>query len=239
MFQSSADHFFTGLTRADGRLIRSAQKIFLTQSFLNLLLYYTGFGVDGKNTKFPATISFTIRGGIPMYSNLIVWTAGWGQMFRVLLSKGDTVAKIFAGQMYLVGLSTVYLFPVGSGGVLDQIHGAFAGLYFVYHVVLFKYLRTRTPYQVGFYASFATFLFALKNIRKMEVKYQFRSESNSKQKLKCDDYEPSTKTTVQKDVPKNVRTKLWWNEFMLMISENTMFVSFLVGMTSSMTHLLR
>jgi hypothetical protein len=224
IFKASSDHFFKSISTSlkDKQLIRSAQKFFLTQSALNLFLYYGGFGLEA-HPKFPATISFTIRGGLPLYSNMLVWTAGWTQMMRVLLRKGDTLCKIFATQMYCVGFSTVYLFPVGAGGTSDLIHGACAGLYFIYHIVLFKYLRTTTPYKVGFYTSFALFLFSLSRIRRIEKNHQFRSESNAEGNKQ-----------QKRSLPPVIRRKLWWHELLLMVSENTMFVSFLLGMTSSL-----
>ena len=140
-------------------------------------------------------------------------------MMRVWFSKGDQMARTFAVQMYLVGFSTVYLFPVGQGGWRDQVHGALAGLYFIYHGVMFKYLRTTTPFQIGFYVSFFTFLVQLRQIRKLEVQYEFRTETNQK------------KNTI--------RDTMWWHEFTLMLTENAMFISFLLGMTSSLKQLRR
>ena len=229
IFSSSSTCFFTSLTRTDASLIKSAQTIFLSQSVINLFLYYLGYGIDGNNTKFPATISFTIRAGLPFYSNLILWSSGWIQMFRVLLSKGDKVAKIFAAQMYLVGLSTVYFFPVGISEKKDQIHGSFAGLYFVYHIVLFKYLRTTFQYQMGFYVSFLSFVLFLKKIRAVEQQYDFKTESNNTLKSK----------TQKKKLSKDISNSLFMYELGLMVTENSMFISFLLGMTSSLKHLLK
>ena len=227
ILSNSANQFFKRLTKKDARLIRNAQRIFLSNVFLNLILYYQGCGVDGNNTKFPATISYTIRGGLPLYTNLLVWTAGWRQMMRVWFSKGDQMARTFAVQMYLVGFSTVYLFPVGQGGWRDQVHGALAGLYFIYHGVMFKYLRTTTPFQIGFYVSFFTFLVKLRQIRKLEVQYEFRTETNQK------------KNTTKRKMPVQIQNRLWWHELTLMLTENAMFISFLLGMTSSLKQLRR
>ena len=227
IFKKSSDLFFQSISRYDKTLIQSAQRIFIFQSALNLILYYTGFGLEGRTPKFPATISFTIRGGIPLYTNMVVWTAGWTQMMRILLTKGDTLCKGFSLQMYLTGFLTTYVFPVGFGGMYDQIHGACAGLYFIYHIVLFKYLRTTTPYRVGFYTSFGMFLYALFNIRQIEKIHQFRAESNKQTK-------EQKEQKLLLDLLLIVRQKLWWHELVLMISENTMFLSFLLGMTSSL-----
>ena len=153
---------------------------------------------------------------------LITWTAGWTQMMRVLLTRGDLTARVFAGQMYMVGLSTVCFFPVGFGRVSDQIHGVCAGLYFVYHIVLFKYLQTQRIYQLGFYSSFGTFVYFLHRLRVLENKYNFKAEANQKQK---------------KELPLSVSKKIYQNELGMMITENTMFWSFLFGMTSGIRHL--
>ena len=142
------------------------------------------------------------------------------------------MAKLFAAQMYAVGLSTVFLFPVGSGGMQDKLHSVFAGLYFIYHIVLFKYLKTTRPYQIGFYLSFGTFLYALKRVRNVETKYDFRAESNASSSASA---AAPSKTLL----PSKVVASLWWNEVVMMFSENTMFISFLLGMTSSLQHLLK
>ena len=80
IFAPSAASFFESLDARDVVLLRRAQRLFFSNSALTLLLYYgLQASPDGRagETKFPATISWTIRRGLPKWTNLIFWSAGW------------------------------------------------------------------------------------------------------------------------------------------------------------------
>ena len=83
--QKWSDAFHQELDDEDIRELRRAKNIFLFNSFLPGFLYYIGLGTDAR-VKFPATISWTIRAGVPKYVN---FTYGrWlGQKFGVLVSE--------------------------------------------------------------------------------------------------------------------------------------------------------
>ena len=91
-------------------------------------------------------------------------------------------------------------------------------------------MRTATAFRAGFYASFLGFAYCLRSIRKVESDYGFLAES--------DYYQGSAQQ--QRNVARMNRktaSKLWWKELWLMIFENTLFLSFTVGMVPALKHL--
>lgn len=231
LFGRSAKRFLGRLRGSDLAAIRRARRIFVSATFLNLALYYSPLSPDSPSKrKFPCTISWTIRKGFTKWANLVVWSAGWWHMLKTFALRGDLVARVFAAQMYAVGLVVCFIAPVGQGPVSDKIHALGAGLYFVYHCVLFEYMRTATAFRAGFYASFLGFLLCLRSIRKVESDYGFLTES--------DYYQGSAQE--QRNVARMNRktaSKLWWHKLGQMIFENTMFLSFTVGMVPASKYL--
>ena len=83
LFAVSAASFHGSLGARDVALLRLAQRLFLGNNALSLVLYYgLEASPDGRagTTKFPATISWTIRRGLPKWTNLALWSAGWWQV---------------------------------------------------------------------------------------------------------------------------------------------------------------
>ena len=226
VFGRSADTFFTSLSASDVRRLQLAKRIFLANSGLNAALYYGGLSPDGRKVKFPATISWTVRRALPQKSNLLFWSAGWYLVGSVFARRGDRLARLFGLQMYCVGVVTLGICPVGASPLQDQVHFVAAGLYFVYHCVLFEYVRTRRTYQAGFYASFAAFLAAVAKIRSLEARHGFRAEA--------DENSVSKSSGARAKLAPRVRRQLWQCELVQMLSENAMFVAFLLGVTSGL-----
>ena len=63
------------LTARDEELLRSARRLYHACSVVPCLLYY--LRTSESPTKFPATISFTIRKGVPRWTHHALWLAGW------------------------------------------------------------------------------------------------------------------------------------------------------------------
>lgn len=228
LFGRSAAAFVGNLRHGDVGAIRRARRIFVASTFLNLALYYSPLSPDPVETrKFPCTISWTIRKGLTKWANVVVWSAGWWQMLKTFARRGDLTARLFSAQMYMVGLVVCFFAPVGQGPLRDRIHTVCAGLYFVYHCILFEYMQTAAVFRAGFYASFYGFLHCLRNIRKVEADYGFLSES---------DWYTGTAQEQRNTARMNKKTaaQLWWQKLGQMIFENTMFLSFTVGMTSGL-----
>ena len=233
LFSRSAKKFVRSLRSSDIRAIRLARRIFIASSFLNLALYWSPLSPDAppaKQRMFPCTISWTIRKGFAKWANVVVWTSGWWQILKTFMYCGDMPARVFAIQMYAVGLVVCFFAPVGQGPIQDKIHTVGAGLYFVYHCVLFEYMKTAFVYRAGFYASFYGFVRCLLNIRKVESDYGFINES---------DYYKGTEEEQRNTarMSKRVADKLWWQKLGQMVFENIMLLSFTVGMTSGLTGL--
>jgi hypothetical protein len=233
LFARSAERFYGSLDSSDVRRLAFARSIFLANSALSLVLYYGGASPDGRQAKFPATISWTVRRGLPKWANLAIWSAGWWQVARVFARRGDALARGFAAQMYLLGLTTVGICPVGQGAVTDAVHGACAGCYFVCHCVLHWYVRTAGAFRAGFFGSFAAFLLALGRVRGMEKKFGFLAESDSRAGKPGDGGDGATGRQLLQPEPRRL---LFRYELAQMLCENGMFVSFLLGMTSGLPH---
>ena len=253
---ASADAFFRALNPADRARVARARAIFLLNSATNLLLYYGGASPDGHTyAKFPATISWTVRRGLPQAINLLLWACGWWNMLRVFARRGDRMANLFAAQMFVTGISALWVFPIGVGPRVDAAHIAAASMYFVDHIFLFRFFRTAHRYRVWFYTSFASLLVALGRVRAIEKRYGFKAEpsvagaavpndSGGLGRADDDGENPgwaTAESAVQAaagqgggkaNMSSETRRRLWWNELAVMVSENSVFVAFVAGMTS-------
>lgn len=125
-----------GLRRPDVDAIRSAKHLFLLSFFIPPLAYYTK-GIpffEDSDQKFPATISWTIRRGLPKYLHHLFWINGWVLMLRMLVrrffaARSQSAKKaawkvlVFGLQMFCTGVVSIVLYPVGqNNGQNDRVH---------------------------------------------------------------------------------------------------------------------
>ena len=96
-----------------------------------IVLYY--LKTSENPTKFPATISFTIRKGIPRFVSNGFWLLGYGLFLRIIWKNGGLLSKIFAGIMFSTGFLANIIFPLGRGK--DKLHFLFSLIYMLAHVV--------------------------------------------------------------------------------------------------------
>lgn len=217
---ASGVQFRKGLTSADVDQIRLARNIFLTVNVVPILLYY--MRTSEAKPKFPATISFCIRKGIPKYAHNLIWLAGWAAMYNVIHRRGGKFEKLFAVQMIMTGIITVFICALGQGALSDKIHFYGAGLYMVDHYVLFKLLATKPVFRAAFWGSFLLMLAALRQERTIFKHAETDFEGKEKQLAKLTPAE---------------RRLLWWWQFWTMFFENTLFVAFVGGMNSGLHQL--
>ena len=127
------------MTRAD--LLVLAQRIFIVNQLLNFPLYYLPgvrnlLGGDGE-AKFPCSISWMTRRGLPRLNCLILWNVGWYFLVRAVAADETLGRLIFTLQMYATGFVTVVLTPMmGSDvamGSADALHCYSAMLYVLDH----------------------------------------------------------------------------------------------------------
>lgn len=201
------------------------ESIILARDFFNALLlittalYYVGASED---PKFPATISWTVRKGLPKYVHHVVWALGWKLMSNVFENSGDPFAVWFSRQMIVTGVVTTWVAPVGRNAVWsDTVHFWGALLYMIDHIVLFFYLGTTLTYRVLFYVSLITMGSSIVGIKLLGVPPLLLEQSDQRLSERL--------TAVQ-------CTRLYWLELSVMASENVMFVAFITGMASGLPH---
>ena len=191
--------------------------------FVPAVLYY--LGTSESKTKFPATISFTIRKGIPKWAQHMIWMRGWWHTYAVLSKKGR-FTSIFSKQMIATGIVATWLFPVGKSEAVDRVHFVTSALYMIDHICLLQLLGIRSIYKVGFYLSFLLMATALFFRKKMEQLARLPSEGD------VDNNQLEALREMQLKGP--AKRKLWWLEGAVMFFENSLFFSFVSGMTSGM-----
>ena len=145
--------FQLALTQADEWLLTLARRIFHASTLVPLVLYH--FRTSDTQPLFPATISHTIRRGVPRLVNFVLWISGWSIMLYAVGTRAESwLVVAFAWQMVLIGIVCTQLCPVGCGGVREQVHVALAAIYMADHHFLCGLLRLRMPYRIGFYGGF-------------------------------------------------------------------------------------
>lgn len=123
------------MTTTDVAQLRLAQAIFHGSSFVPLLLYHMKLSDD--QPKFPATISYSIRHGVPRWAHHAIWLAGWAVMLRMIRGPaGDASVRAFGYQMVATGVVAVILCPLGQGKTSDRVHFFTSGMCVDVHCVL-------------------------------------------------------------------------------------------------------
>ena len=212
--------FRRALTATDRAEVVQARTLFQLASVLPTALYYAKLSKD-KHPKFPATISWTIRAGLPKWCHYVLWSAGWYRMWGIFRRRGDGFAKMFAKQMYATGVVTTMLASLGKSEALDVVHFVGASAYMVDHHILFYYLNTKSVYRKIFYGSFAALAYFVHAQKQLGITSENSSYS-------------ARKALVAKMTPAQ-RRRLWWVEMGVMLFENAMFVGFVAGMASGLT----
>jgi hypothetical protein len=217
--------FRNALTAQDLAAIRLARNWFHASQYLPCLLYYAG--ASDAQPRFPATISHTIRKGIPKLAHHVSWLIGWWIWYGVLQRRGSASVRLFAQQMFATGIVTTFICGVGQGKISNRVHFVGAGFYMLDHIVLLSLLDTARSYQVGFYASFMLMVGAIKRSKALELDIGLGSED-------ADLWDEEQRSRQLAKAPAPLRRKLWWTELCIMVFENALFTSFIAGMTSAL-----
>jgi hypothetical protein len=214
---SRGEMFQARLTALDVADVAKARDIFNGMTVVTTALYY--LGTSESAPKFPATISWTIRKGLPKKVNHLLWTWGWWTMYGVFARAGDGLSLLFILQMFATGIVTTCLAPVGQGGGwLDQVHFVGALLYMLDHIVLFYYLGTTLPYRAVFYCSFVAMAASISAVKRLGLQPEQLEQRRDK---------------LSAVLPARTLNKLYWCE-LVMCSENLMFTGFITGMASGL-----
>ena len=140
-------------------LLSVAQMLFITNQLTNFPLYYLpGLrgvgGSDGKgSTKFPCSISWMTRKGLPRWSTLLLWNIGWACMLWAFINEGDLstlvwpsdwLRALFMLQMYATGFVVVVATPMQGPDVAlgqqDALHCYAALLYVADHAFALQFV---------------------------------------------------------------------------------------------------
>lgn len=149
------------MMRAD--LLVLAQRLFILNQALNFPLYYlpgfsSALGGDGAAAKFPCSISWMTRKGLPRLSTLILWNVGWYFLVRAVAASGDLWRLGFIVQMYTTGFVTVVLTPMMGPdvamGSADALHCYSASLYVFDHWIANEF-NLNVPLTSAYGAGFA------------------------------------------------------------------------------------
>ena len=249
-YASDGEMFRKNLSHQDRKDISYAKYLFHTSSILAILLYYSNVHqeIDEKYyctfrtrrecysnnmKKFPASISYTIRRGVPQRVHFMVWMTGWYYMLRAIRNAGSNKLRQFSKYMLSTGIFSITFCRLGQNSkLIDGLHFGSAGIYMIQHVVLLQVLNTHPYYKKLFYKSFLALLTSIVGLRHFEKRYNIHTESQ------C----ASTTTPRQRYIqlsrlPPFQQRCIFWLELLLMVSENMLFTSFIQGMTSGLSSL--
>lgn len=209
------------LTARDEELLRSARRLYHACSVVPCLLYY--LRTSESPTKFPATISFTIRKGVPRWTHHALWLAGWACMGRVFQSAGSAATRRFAAAMFATGIWTTFIFRLGGGLLSDAAHLLGAAAYMVDHEVLLRLWAVAPPYRAAFRASLGVLLAAFWRGHLLERRHGISAESFAS---------PAVRRRQIAAAPRTAQRSLFRADLAIMLSENLLFSAFVQGMLS-------
>jgi len=214
-----------------------AQMLFIVNQLTNFPLYYLPgvrdlYGGDGKSAKWPCSISWMTRQGLPRLSTLVLWNLGWWCMLAAVFREGDLAAMTsvdwvraaFAVQMYATGFLTVVMTPMRGPDVAmgndDALHCYGAIVYVADHFLVNELIFNHswaTPLGWGFMLSASI----------CGVFQALRTENDALGRKLYARYLGSNKRLSLKGF---IRI----NEYGFAIFENLLFVVFLGGLTSGL-----
>lgn len=207
-------------TAQDAKELALSQKYFMLAQWVPCVMYYLRLGRDSK-PQFPATISFTIRQGLPKYAHHVFWTLGWLKIGH-LIRNARTDVKFRALATYIHGILTVVIFHLSEDKFKNKLHGVFAGLYMAEHWFLMRLLGHDSWYRTKFTQSFLGFCACLVALRRLEGHFQIPNEGEcliEDREAKIESLKPSAKAL------------LYALSLAVMVLENGMFTAFTLGLS--------
>ena len=141
--------FRTALAPADISRIKLARDVFQCSWLLPLGLYFL---LEPPPRRWPITISWTIRKGLPKLAHHTCWLAGWLLFVTAARHAGDALISAFMLSMFLTGALAIILCPIGQSPLQDKIHWVASLLYMADHAIVFGILGTPTIYVAGFWS---------------------------------------------------------------------------------------
>lgn len=218
-------------TSHQASLLERARLIFIVEQLIIFPLYYLP-GLRGRlggdvSPRFPCSISWMTRKGLPRAVTLVLWCWGWALMVRAYFMDGDASAMrahdwwraAFMLQMFGTGFVAVVVTPMKGAdvalGAADKLHCYAAMLYVFDHVIADVFvLGVSNAYLVAFVAASAF--------------------CGVCQLLRTDGDRRARQLYVRAFGARrlSLATFLYVLELAFMASENALFLIFLVGMNS-------
>jgi len=226
------------VTSDDVLILKRARLLFHLCSILPPLTYYfsRGYLAVDRPPKFPATISFTIRKGLPKKIQTILWAGGWALMYRLIHRRTKHASQHFYSsllrrytlQMIGTGVCTIELFPLGKSDTADIFHFMGAAKYMLDHIILMDVLKMKPLYRKMFFWSFGMLVLNCGVVRSIEVLAGIAKESDTSVTTA-----QRAKQISQKLSPP-ARSRLFLSELLVMLFENLLFSSFVQGIPSGL-----
>lgn len=234
-------HAFHGsLDERDRQALKLSRNIFHASTFLPLLLYH--LRTSEAKPLFPATISHSIRKGPPRWTQHALWLAGWGLLMKTFWrpagpphltdgrgKKALTSAelrnlRIYSSCMFLCGVISIIVCPLGKSKKTDRTHFFTAGTYIACHVPVMSLLRMPWwPYRMGFYMGFAVLGLAIKRRNQLlEIAGVGEREREN---------EDTQRAAVER-APAELQAQIYLANLAIMVAEYGLFVGFISGMAA-------
>lgn len=228
-----AMEFRNSLISDDVLLLKRARFLFHLCSILPPLAYYFGRGslaVD-RPPKFPATISFTIRKGLPKKIQTVLWTAGWVLMYRVIHRRTKPIAphtqpsllRRYCLQMIGTGVWTTEVFRLGTSDPADVCHFLGAAKYMLDHIVMMDVLKMKPLHRKSFFWSFGMLILNFGAVHSIESFAGIAKESDNRFTT------AQRARQISQKLSPYMRSRLFASELLVMLFENLLFSSFVQG----------
>ena len=216
-------------TAGEGGLahVITAQALFHLSMLVPMVLFYI-FRLGDAAPRFPATISWTVRAGVPRYAQNSIWLCGWGYMGAFMAATGDGAMQVFAVLMVLTGVVGVMFCPVGVSPRVDTVHYIASFINMLDHFVLLAYLNMTPEYCLGFTLFLGVFIATTVQKGKMRKTLGVLVPTDA-----AVDTDAVYARLVAR-LGRDAQRKLFVVELMEMVYENLLFVVFISGMTSGL-----
>jgi len=146
-------------------------------------------------------------------------------MGRVIRRSGSKFFQRFVAQMYVTGVWTTSIFPIGKSHAGNIAHFLGASAYMIDHIAFFKLLNMKPIFRKAFYASFAALSISIAGTGVLEKVTGIANESDS-------NITTADRARQMKSVSPRIRRSLFLSELVIMVAENLLFASFVHGLPS-------
>ena len=186
---------------------------------------YYGGASDAK-PKFPATISWTIRKGVPRACHHCFWIAGWLLLLTPLQKRASNLHKAFSVTFFLWGMSACMIYELGRSKNANHKHVVSAGVFMALHHLHMVLFGARITYLKRFWASFGSFAAGLWLLARVEKAYSIEVTEG------CSEIDKAKYEAERNRLSPRQRLTLKAVELIVMVGENLLFLWPTLALTS-------